>query len=355
MAVHGVRPAGTGPDTTESDFDVAVLGGTGFIGARVVNRFLAAGLRVGVTARNTANLPPVFDDESVTLIRGDVSLAGDVDRAIGRASVVVNLAPGGGRSWPEVERSMVGGARLVAECCRRKGVSTLIHVSSIVALYLGDETAVITGATPADPWPEKRGTYARGKAVSERLLLDMHRSDGLPVCILRPGIVLGAGGKPLHGGVGLYSGGRQCLGWTTGDVPLPFVLAGDVADAVVRAARKEGLAGRCYNLVGDVPMTAREYIDALARAMDRPLRFHGRSLFTWRAVEVGKWMVKRLIGRTDPFPSYRDLKSRRLTARFDCGDAKRDLGWRPVADGETFRRLGIDVYGKAPPDMPSKT
>ena len=32
--------------------------------------------------------------------------------------------------------------------------------------------------------------------------------------------------------------------------------------------------------------------------------------------------------------------------RLDCGDAKRDLGWRPVADGETFRRLGIDVHGK---------
>ncbi len=88
---------------------------------------------------------------------------------------------------------MVGGARLVAECCRRKGVSNLMHVNSIVVLYLGDETAVITGATPADPRPEKRGTYARGKAVSERLLLDMHQSDGLPVCILRPGIVHGKG------------------------------------------------------------------------------------------------------------------------------------------------------------------
>ena len=65
--MHGVRPAGIGPDTKEGGFDVAVLGGTGFIGARVVKRFLAAGLRVGVTARTPGNLPPVFDDESVTL------------------------------------------------------------------------------------------------------------------------------------------------------------------------------------------------------------------------------------------------------------------------------------------------
>ncbi len=52
---------------------------------------------------------------------------------------------------------MVGGARLVAECYWRKGVSKLIHVNSIVALYLGDETAVITGTTLADTRPEKRG------------------------------------------------------------------------------------------------------------------------------------------------------------------------------------------------------
>ena len=84
------------------------------------------------------------------------------------------------------------------------------------------------------------------------------------------------------------------------------------------------------------------------------LRFHPRSVLKLRAIEVGKWAVKRPIGRTDPFPTYRDLKSRRLTAHFDCGDAKRDPGRRPMADRETFRRLGIDVSGKASPDLSGK-
>jgi hypothetical protein len=33
-----------------------------------------------------------------------------------------------------------------------------------------------------------------------------------------------------------------------------------------------------------------------------------------------------------------------MTASFDCADAKRDLGWRPVADAAGFRARAIDVH-----------
>jgi len=36
--------------------------------------------------------------------------------------------------------------------------------------------------------------------------------------------------------------------------------------------------------------------------------------------------------------------SRGLVARFDCADARRDLGWQPTSDGEKFRRDAILVH-----------
>jgi len=60
----------------------------------------------------------------------------------------------------------------------------------------------VTGATPPDPSADQRADYARAKAMADRLLLTMHASDGLPVCILRPGVVVGDGGPPLHSGLG---------------------------------------------------------------------------------------------------------------------------------------------------------
>jgi hypothetical protein len=46
--------------------------------------------------------------------------------------------------------------------------------------------------------------------------------------------------------------------------------------------------------------------------------------------------LKRAGGRKAPYPSLYDLRSRGLSAQFDCTDAKRDLGWAPESDRERF-------------------
>ena len=42
--------------TTAGNYNIAVLGGTGFIGAHLVRRLLSEGQRIGVMARNAVNL-----------------------------------------------------------------------------------------------------------------------------------------------------------------------------------------------------------------------------------------------------------------------------------------------------------
>ena len=328
--------------------DVAVLGGTGFIGRHVVRRCLDAGLGVAVMARGTNNLPALFDDPRVALHRGSVRDAAAVARAIAGVPLVVNLAHGGGGgSWPEVEAALVGSAGIVARACLAQGVRRLVHVGSIAALYLGRQSTPITGATPPDPQAERRADYARAKAASDRLLLGLHASAGLPVVILRPGIVVGAGSSPFHSGLGLFNNEQHCIGWNAGRNPLPFVLVEDVAEAILLAIRAAGIEGRCYNLVGDVRLTAREYIAELARTLQRPLVFHPqRASWLWLE-DVGKWLVKRAGGRAVPLPGRRDFISRGMAAAFDCSDVRRDLGWRPVAERATFLARAIAVHAVA--------
>ncbi len=345
--------AAPGPQPTprpQAGYDVAVLGGTGFIGRHVVTRLLAEGLRVGVMARNTRNLPAVFAAPGVSLIRGDIRRREDVEHAIGAARLVINLAHGGGgASFDEIRESLVGSARLVAESCLRKGVTRLVHVSSIAALYLGDANETVTGATPPDAKAERRGDYARAKALAEVMLLDMHHDDHLPVCILRPGVVVGEGGIAFHGGLGFFNNEQHCIGWNGGRNPLPFVLAEDVADAVARALTADRAVGNCYNLVGDVRLDAGHYIAELGRALGRPLRFHPQNVHALWLAELGKWLVKRAVGRRAPAPTLRDLRSRGMVARFDTDDAKRDLGWQPAADRPSFVRAAIEVHAEQSP------
>lgn len=345
-AVPAFRPKAA-PVATSGRYEVLVLGGTGFIGRHVVERLLANGYRVGVMARNPRNLGSPFDDARVVLLQGDARCGADVDRAIGAARIVVNLAHGGGHgSYSEVRAAMVGTAEAVARACLAHRIERLVHVGSIAALYLGPQDRPVTGSTPPDPQAHRRADYARAKAECDRLLLGMHAAEGLPVCILRPGVVIGNGGVATHGALGLFNNEQHCIGWNAGRNPLPFVLVEDVADAVFLASTAPGAVGHSYNLVGDVRLTAREYIAELAQALGRPIRFHPKSPNILWLQELGKWLVKTATGRRAPMPARRDLLSRGLAAAFDCGDAERALGWRPTADRARFIERGIRIHAQ---------
>ncbi len=325
--------------------NIAILGGTGFIGTHFVRRCVADGLRVAVMARATRGLPAVFHDPLVTLHRGDIRDPHAVSAAIAGAPVVVNLAHGGGgNSWEEVRDAMVGGAETVARACLTAGVRRLVHLGSIAALYLGPQSRPVTGATPPDPQSERREDYGRAKGVCDHLLLALHAREGLPVVILRPGVVVGDGGTPFHAGLGFFNNEQHCIGWNDGRNELPFVLADDVAEAIRLASRAAGVEGRCYNIVGDVRLSARDYIAALGTALQRPLRFHPQTALRLWTSEFGKWVIKRAGGRSVAVPSLRDLLSRGMKARFDTSDAKRDLGWTPVADPAVFQARAVAVH-----------
>ena len=347
VAAHGTqveeKPAAAA-DPAAPPPDIALLGGTGFIGAHLLRACLDRGMRVAVMARSLRGLPAAFHDPRVTLHRGDIRDPDAVARAIAGTPVVVNLAHGGGgSSWEQIRDAMVGGAETVARACLAAHTRRLIHVGSIAALYLGKQAEPVTGATPTDPLADRRADYARAKAICDRLLLDMHAREGLPVVILRPGVVVGEGGPPFHGGLGLFNNEQHCLGWNAGRNPLPFVLAEDVATAILGAAEAPAIDGRCYNLAGDVRPNARAYLAALGRTLGRDLRFHPQTAEKIWLLELGKWAIKRAGGRAVPVPSLRDLRSRGMAATFDCTDAKRDLGWQPVADPAVFHARAIAV------------
>src|SRR5205823_3084286 len=102
--------------------------------------------------------------------------------------------------------------------------------------------------------------------------------------------------------------------------------------------------GKCLNLVGDVRLTAYEYIQELARVLERPLRYHPQSVYKLFMVDVAKHIIKLILGRRESRPTLYDFRSRGLLATFDCSDTTRLLGWRPVVDRGQFLRAGIQIH-----------
>jgi predicted dehydrogenase/nucleoside-diphosphate-sugar epimerase len=329
--------------------DVVIAGGTGFIGTHLVARLLREGRTISVLARGARNLAAPFHDARVTVHRGSISDPAALERAFTGARQAVILAHGGGGATrAAVETAMAGGARAARAAATAAGCERVIFASSSAALYLGDPAQTVTMATAPDPEPDRRGDYARAKILAERAMAEA----GAPVAILRPAVVVGEGATPFHSALGAFENETHCTGWNDGRNPLPFVLAQDVADAIVRALDADlgDVAGRAFNLAGDVRWSARRYVAELAAATGRPLRFHPTSLAALIASEWLKWGVKKIAGRRDVAePSIRDFRSRGMAAEIDTSEEKRILRWTPCADEEEFRRQAILVHARSAP------
>jgi nucleoside-diphosphate-sugar epimerase len=318
---------------------VVVIGGTGFIGSRLVQLHLDSGNSVTVVSRSggSSAVP------GLNYVRGEAADEQAMRSVIEGASIVYHLAIGGGRTWASYQRDFVDSTRFVAQACGDFGVKRLVYASTSAALYLGDRKR-LTEADGHDPKPETRSYYSRAKILAERVLMDFHAKNALPVVIMRPCIVVGRGGFLSHGGLGVWATDTWCVAFGKGRHPLPFVLVQDVAQALFSAASAPGIDGLSFNLAGDVRPSASEFVSWCAERSLRQFHFQPTSHAWIYALSLGKWTIKAVGRMAGRLPSFRDIKSAGMYSDIDCSAAKRLLGWRPNADLEYFIQEAIDSH-----------
>ena len=320
---------------------IVVIGGTGFIGSRLVQLHLDSGNSVTVVSRTVSNGGSSI--RGLEYVRGEAADEQCMRSVIKGASVVYDLAMGGGRTWASFERDFVDSVRGIAQACTDFGVKRLVYVSTSAALYLGNRRRIDESDGP-DPKPETRGYYSRGKILAERLLMELHAKNGLPMTIMRPCIVVGRGGFLSHGGLGNWPSDTWCISLGNGRHPLPFVLVQDVAQALFSAALAPGIDGLALNLAGDVRPSAAEFVSWCAERSLRQIHFRPTSVTRFWGISVAKWSIKKAGGADARFPTYRDLKSAAMYSDIDCSAAKRLLDWRPNADIQYFVHEAIDSH-----------
>ncbi len=328
---------------------VLVFGGTGFIGKELIRQLISAGHCVRAAVRGGAPGLQDLDASRLELARVDITDPASIAAAMTGIDCVYHLARVESKSWAEYLKRDVEPTRLIAEACKAAGVRRLVYTGTIDSLYAGSKAGTITGATPLDPDIARRNYYARAKAAAETILMEMHAAKQLPVVILRPGIVIGEGGTPLHWGVGKWASPGVCEVWGEGRNPLPFVLVGDIAAALVLAKDAPGLEGKAFNLVDQPLLSARDYIAEYERMTHTKVAAHYAP--TWKPYldDMTKWAAKVAVRHHDRIrvPSYRDWDSRRQLAVFDCSDARAALNWHPASDRQKMIDEGLGASLRA--------
>jgi nucleoside-diphosphate-sugar epimerase len=170
----------------------------------------------------------------------------------------------------------------------------------------------------------------------------LHRERGLPLVIVRPGIVIGEGAPPAHWGVGMFHSEAKVELWGDGRNPLPFVLVGDVASALVLAGNKPGIEGQSFLVTDDPLLSARDYI---AEVQDRSrTRLDVSATPAWRHFmrDFGKQGLKQAIRHPNRRKaSLHDWACRSHRSRYDNRKTRERLGWQPAGSRERLVREGV--------------
>lgn len=321
---------------------VMVIGGTGFIGRNLTRMLVARGHDVRVLSRGRRG---PFDDIADHVETVPVSLRDleGLTKAMQGIDTVFNLAKSMDKTWEAALENDVGTALRVAEAALAAGVRRLVYTGTIASYDMSDPQRTITEETGFGGDMSDRNLYARSKAECEKRLLEMHRTRDLPLVIARPGIVVGHGGPLQHWGIGRWHGAGAVRIWGHGRNILPFVLADDVSDGLIRMMDNPAAVGQSFNLVGDPMMSARDYFDAIHRALGARITVTPGSLHAMWLADGVKYLLKRYaLGRKGAVrPSLADWKSRAHFSPFDNRRSKTLLGWAPESDRSAFVERGI--------------
>ncbi len=235
---------------------VFLTGATGFIGAHVARRLAGAGheMRCLVRKRSRAR---ELEELGASLIIGDVRARDPMLGGMKGCDWAINLA-NLYSFWEPDRRTYTGvnveGTRSVMECALEAGVSKVVHVST-AAVYGKPADSPFTEASPVGP--ERFSEYSRTKYEGDLVAWGLYEKKGLPLVMVYPGAVLGPG-DPKPTGRYIEAFVHRRIGATAfADTVFTFVDVRDVAEAIARAAEKEGNIGEKY-LVGKHQLSMRE-------------------------------------------------------------------------------------------------
>ena len=230
---------------------IAVLGGTGFVGHAVCEQLVArsgaAGGRIVVPTRRLRHGLAIQSLPTVQLVQANVHEDRDLARVLAGCDAVVHLVAILHGSAAEFEHVHVQLPRRVAAACRAAGIRRVIHVSAL-------------GVAPDAP-----SNYLRSKAAGEQVW----RDSGLDVTVLRPSVIFGARDRFLNLFARLQSvapfiplGGAQAR--------FQPVWVEDVAQAVVRCLDRPATIGQVVECAGPQQFTLADLVRLAGRLSGHP-------------------------------------------------------------------------------------
>jgi dihydroflavonol-4-reductase len=248
---------------------IFITGGTGFIGRHTVELLTKKNHKLTLLVRKTSDTS-FLNNQNVSMIVGDITDKQSVLDNMEDCDSVINIA--GHYTFWEPDKKIyseinIKGMQNVMECASELGIKKIVHVS----------TAGIYGDTKDEPFNEKSlpgsnkfSEYFRTKYEGDLIAWDLYEKKRLPLVVIYPVCVLGAGDTKASGRYIQDLINRKLPATVFKDGIFTFVYVKDLAQAIVNALEKENNIGEKY-LVGNYRYTWGEINNMISEISGVPL------------------------------------------------------------------------------------
>jgi uncharacterized protein YbjT (DUF2867 family) len=227
---------------------IAVLGGTGFLGTRLVARLIKDGHKVTVLSRDREQHKHLLVLPGLTLENCDVYEEAQLSERFRGKDIVINLIGilnergFSGAGFRRVHTELTQG---VLQAARSAGVTRLLQVSALKA------------AVDAPSY------YLRSKGEAERLIRE--GSAALDWTIFQPSVMFGPGDSFLNRFAGLLAAVPAAFPLAKPNARFQPVLVDDVIEAMLRCLHGGASSRQTYQLGGPQVYSLREIVGLVAK------------------------------------------------------------------------------------------
>src|SRR5688572_471312 len=236
-----------------------ITGATGFLGSALVRRLLETGhsdlrclVRAGSNTNRLEALISAYPDSSVELFVGSLASIEKTAPVLEDVDTVLHLAAGLKGSAADLFLNSVVCSKNLLEAIAQTGRKIkVVHVSSfgVYAAAAMRPGEVLTEETPLESEPIRRDLYSYSKLRQEQLFWEYSRERGIPLVVLRPGVIYGPSGSRLSVRIGLSLG--PLFLFLGGKNRLPLTFVHNCADAIIAASESDSAIGQSFNVHDD--------------------------------------------------------------------------------------------------------
>jgi dihydroflavonol-4-reductase len=243
---------------------IFITGASGFIGIHLVKFLSGCGHELHCYVRATSDVSSIEHLPDVKLHLGDVRDREALLAGMRGCDWVFHLANLYAMWHPRREEFAhinITGTQTVMECALECEVTRVIHVSTIAVFGKPNQIPFNELAKSQDPLASE---YARTKAAGDALVWEMYHQRGLPVTILYPGIVLGAGDDKASGQYIQDLIRRRLPSTIFHSSSGTYVYVQDVVQAIYQSAVRSDTIGKSY-LIGKYILNGSSYARLISR------------------------------------------------------------------------------------------